>query len=149
MKKSLTVFQALGDQRERAVTLGDIARIKVDKGEVDEALKLHQEELTVYQALGDVVGNAHVLWSIAQIEMQKEDYPNAFPHLQESYAILLKLGRLDGIIYVGLDLGQLLCAGGAKEEGMAILSRSRDGFRKLGQEAQARQVQALLDSLSS
>ena len=145
----LTMFQALGDQRSRAVTLGDIARIKVSKGEVDEALKLHQDRLTVFQALGDVGEKAHTLWSIAQIEMQKQDYPNAFPHLQESYAILLKLGRLDGIIYVGLDLGQLLCAGGENEEGMAILSRSRDGFRKLGQEGQARQVQALLDSLSS
>ena len=115
---------------------------------MDEALKLHQERLPVYQALGDVVGKAHVLWSIAQIEMQKEDYPNAFLHLQESYAILLKLGRLDGIIYVGLDLGQFLCAIGEKEQGAAVLSRSRDGFRKLGQEAQARQVQALLDSLA-
>ena len=136
-------------QREHSIVLGDIARIKVSKGEVDEALKLHQDRLTVFEALGDVDGKAHTLWSIAQIEMQKKDYPNAFQHLQESYAILLKLGRLDGIIYVGLDLGQLLCAGGAKEEGMAILSRSRDGFRKLGQEALARQVQALLDSLSS
>ncbi|HCB14196.1 MAG TPA: tetratricopeptide repeat protein, partial [Gammaproteobacteria bacterium] len=36
-QEELTVYQALGDQRERAVTLGDIARIKVDKGEVDEA----------------------------------------------------------------------------------------------------------------
>jgi hypothetical protein len=139
----------LGDQRARAVTLGDIARIKVSKGEVDEALKLHQDRLTVFEALGDVDGKAHTLWSIAQIEMQKEDYPSAFPHLQESYAILLKLGRLDGIIYVGLDLGRFLCDIGAKEQGMAVLSRSRDGFRKLGQEAQARRVQALLDSLSS
>ncbi|MFO1421627.1 MAG: CHAT domain-containing protein [Candidatus Competibacteraceae bacterium] len=147
-QEELTVYQALGDQRSRAVTLGDIARIKVSKGEVDEALKLHQEMLTVFQALGDVGEKAHTLWSIAQIEIQKKDYENALPRLLESYAILLKLGRLDGIIYVGLDLGQFLCAIGEKEQGAAVLSRSRDGFRKLGQEAQARQVQALLDSLA-
>ena len=37
--------------RSRAVTLGDIARIQVDKGQVDEALKLHEERLGVYEQL--------------------------------------------------------------------------------------------------
>ena len=41
--KELEVFDKLGDTRSKAMTLGDIARIMVDKGEVDEALKLHQE----------------------------------------------------------------------------------------------------------
>ncbi|HRF44502.1 MAG TPA: hypothetical protein PLD30_09735, partial [Candidatus Competibacteraceae bacterium] len=35
-------------RREHSIVLGDIARIKVDKGEVDEALKLHQDRLTVF-----------------------------------------------------------------------------------------------------
>ncbi len=41
------VFEALGDRRERAVTLGDIARIKTDKGEMDAALQLQHERLQV------------------------------------------------------------------------------------------------------
>ncbi|MCP4353303.1 MAG: tetratricopeptide repeat protein, partial [Desulfobacterales bacterium] len=47
------IYKKLGNDRNRAVTLGDIARIRVDKGEVDEALKLHEERIQVFEALGD------------------------------------------------------------------------------------------------
>ncbi len=57
------------------------------------------------------------------------------------------LGRLDGICFVGLDLGQLLCGGGYREEGLPILERSRDGFRQLGQTDLASQTQALIDRI--
>ena len=75
--------------------------------------------------------------------------PWAATHLGESYAILLKLGRLDGICAVGLDLGQLLCAQGEAEKGMEILTRSRDGFRKLGWQEHAERAEKLIQSLSA
>ncbi|KPA11228.1 CRISPR type I-D/CYANO-associated protein Csc1, partial [Candidatus Magnetomorum sp. HK-1] len=43
LQEAQKILKKLGDQRSRAVTLGDIARIKVSRGEVDEALRLHQE----------------------------------------------------------------------------------------------------------
>ena len=43
-EEQVEVFEALGDRRSRAVTLGDIARIKTAKGEVDAALTLHEEQ---------------------------------------------------------------------------------------------------------
>jgi len=33
---------------------------------------------------------------------------------------------------LGLDLGQLLCMAGQREQGSAFLTRSREGFPKLG-----------------
>ena len=56
---------ALGDKRSRAITLGDIARVLAAKGDVDQALKLHQENLAIAEALGDLDGIANTLWSIA------------------------------------------------------------------------------------
>ena len=47
----LQTFEALGDRRERAVTLGDIARIMTGKGEVEAALALHQEQVQIFEAL--------------------------------------------------------------------------------------------------
>ena len=134
--------------RDQAVMLGEIARIRADKGEVDAALQLHQERLPIYAAMGDVVGVGNALWSMAQIEMQHENWQDAFDHLRESYELLTKAGRLDGICMVGLSLGQLLCEAGQREQGLAILTRSRDGFQKLGQAQMAQQTQALLDQLS-
>jgi tetratricopeptide (TPR) repeat protein len=147
-QERLGVYEALGDKRERAVTLGDIARIRAAKGEVDAALQLHQERLGIFEALGDLDGKANTLWSIAQIEIQQEKWQEAFNHFSESYAINLKLGRLDGICMVGLDLGQLLCMAGNRDEGLKILTRSRDGFTKLGQTQMAQQTQALMEQIS-
>ena len=141
----LRVVDELGDKRGRAVTLGDIARIRVDKGQVDEALKMHEEELAVYEELGDMDGKANALWSIAKIDLSREDHQAAFDHLAESYAINQHLGRLDGICWVGVDLGQLLCVGGHVEEGLKVLTRSRDGFITLGQNDNARQVEQLME----
>jgi hypothetical protein len=44
----------LGDRRSRAITLGDIARLRADKGEVDQALQQQQER----RQLGDLDGQA-------------------------------------------------------------------------------------------
>ena len=59
-EKSKELFIEAKADRESAIALGDIARIKVSKGEVDEALKLHQERIQVFDKLGDLDGRAIV-----------------------------------------------------------------------------------------
>jgi tetratricopeptide (TPR) repeat protein len=134
-------------ERDRAVVLGDIARIRADKGEVDAAAASWQEVIGIAGSLGDPDVKANALWSIAQIEVQQQKWQDAYDHLSESYAINLKLGRLDGICFVGLSLGQLLCMAGQREQGLAILTRSRDGFFKLGQARLGQEVEALIQQL--
>jgi tetratricopeptide (TPR) repeat protein len=143
--RHLEQAQALLPQgREQAIVLGEIARIKVQTGEVDDALLLHQEEMAIYEALEDLDGTANALWSIARIEVQQRKWQEAFDHLSRSYAINLRLGRLDGICTVGVDLGLLLCASGQREEGLKILTLSRDGFLQLGRPGYTEQVQQLI-----
>ncbi len=74
-------------------------------------------------------------------------HADAFEQLKESYQILMKLGRLDGICFVGLDFGQLLCGAGHKTEGIEILNRSMEGFSQLGQLNLARQVAGLIEQI--
>ena len=148
-QEQLAIVEALGEKRERAITLGDIARLLSAKGEVDQALKLHQEKLAIVEALGDLDGVANTHWSIAQIELQEQHFQQAFERLADSYAINFKLGRLDGICRVGLDFGRLLCAAGRREEGLAVLERSRDGFAQLGQSEHARYVQSIIKEIQS
>ena len=130
------------------MTLGDIAGILVDKGEVEQALILHQERIQVFESLGDLSEKAQTLWGIAQIEIEKQDWQNAFSHLEESYQINLNLGRLDGIAWVGIDLGQLLCMADQVERGLAILNRSLEGFQKLQRADYVQQVQQLIAHIS-
>jgi tetratricopeptide (TPR) repeat protein len=121
-----------------------IAQLRAAKGEVDAALALHQEKLGIFEGLGDKDGEANTLWSIAKIELEKQAWQAAFEHFAASYAINLHLGRMDGICFVGLDLGQLLCAAGQREEGLAVLERSLAGFQKLGWAREIAQTEAIL-----
>ena len=107
-----------------------------------------KEELKVYDELRDIDSKAAALWDLAQIELQRESGQTAFYYLTESYAINLKLGRLDGICFVGLFLGQLLCGAGNTEEGLDILKRSREGFEKLGQNELAAQAEKIIEHFS-
>ncbi|HWR82754.1 MAG TPA: tetratricopeptide repeat protein [Candidatus Deferrimicrobium sp.] len=147
-EEALAVYEELKDKRSRAQTLGDIARIRMNEGEVDAALRLLQEVLAACEELGDKDGIANTLWSLAQIEIKQEKFEEAAGHLAASYNILIEIERLDGICYVGIGLGQLLCASGKREEGLAILSRSRDGFLKLGMTDPAHQTEALINDIN-
>jgi hypothetical protein len=55
---------------------------------------------------------------------------------------------MDGICHVGLTLGLLLCRAGQTEQGLQLLTQSRDGFRKMGWSAEAQQAQELIDHFS-
>jgi|GEM_PF-959948 len=146
-QEKLAICEALGDKRSRAISLGDIADIRAAKGELDPALKLHEERLVIFEALGDLEGKAQTLWSVAKIEMQQQHWQAAYDKLAESYALNLQLGRLEGICFVGLDLGQLLHAAGQRKEGLEILERSLAGFQQMGWHQQVQDTQKILDAL--
>ena len=134
--------------RRQAVLLSEIACVREVKGEADAALALHKEALGIYETLGDLDGKANALWSLAKIEVRHQKWEEAFHHLADSYSTFQKIGRLDGICLVGSDLGLMLCMASEREQGIAILTRARDGFRKLGWEKEAQQTQELLDQVA-
>jgi len=62
--------------RSKAITMGRIADILESRGQLDEALRIHQEEqLPVYERLGDVSSKAITMGKIADIlkERGQED----------------------------------------------------------------------------
>jgi hypothetical protein len=48
---------------------------------------------------------------------------------------------------VGLDLGQLLCQADHRDEGLVILRRAEEGFRRLQWQAQAEQTAELIRTI--
>jgi phosphopentomutase len=62
------MFERLGDVHSKAVTMGKIADILQARGQLDEALRIYQEEaLPVYERLGDVHAKAFTMGRIADI----------------------------------------------------------------------------------
>jgi tetratricopeptide (TPR) repeat protein len=78
--------------RSRAVTLGDVARLRAQAGDVQGALKLHQEILEVYEKLGDVRGRAVTLGDVARLRAQAGDVQGALKLHQERLEVYEKLG---------------------------------------------------------
>ncbi len=60
-------YEHLEDVRSRAVTLGDIARLKAQGGDVAGALALHQERLQIFEHLGNARSRAVTLANYGQL----------------------------------------------------------------------------------
>ncbi|MEM7248547.1 MAG: CHAT domain-containing protein, partial [Acidobacteriota bacterium] len=78
--------------RQLAVVLGEIARIKNDRGDVDEALSLHQEQIELFEALGDLLSRTVTLGDIARIKNDKGDVDQALSLHQDRLAVHETLG---------------------------------------------------------
>ena len=76
-RKSLAIYQDEGDRHSQAVTIGEIARILTDQGEMDEALHLHNERLSVFESLNDPQSKAITMGDIARTLMEKGELDNA------------------------------------------------------------------------
>jgi hypothetical protein len=62
------VYERLGDVRTKAITMGNIADILQARGQLDEALRIYQEEaLPVFKRLGDLRSKAITMGKIADI----------------------------------------------------------------------------------
>jgi tetratricopeptide (TPR) repeat protein len=136
-----------GVERDATVVLGDIARLRAQQGEVDEALRLHQEQLAVYERLGDVRERAITLWDIAEIEIGRGNVGEATPLVIEAYQLCDRLNLLEGICIIGMTLGQLLIANDRRDQGLEVLHRSEEGFRRMQRHSEADAVAALITRL--
>jgi hypothetical protein len=107
-EEELPVYERLGDVRERALTVGNIADILVSRGDLDAALRIRQEEeLPVFERLGDVRSRAVTMGRIADILLQKGDTASARSLQEERLETNRKLADADGIGAALWDLAQL------------------------------------------
>ena len=93
LKEELEVYEQLGDRRSRAVALGDIASIYVDKGSVDQALK-PQGEAEDFRATRDRRSRAITLGDIARIYKDKGDFDQALKLHKEVLENFEQLGDM-------------------------------------------------------
>ncbi len=118
--------------RERAITLGEIARILRDKGQVDEAMKLHEERLKVYEALGDRGSRAVTLVDIARILRGKGQVDEAMKLHEEALKEYEALGdRRSRAVTLG-DIARILTDRGQVDEAMKLHEEQLQEYEALG-----------------
>lgn len=93
INEQLPLCEKHGDERARAVTLGNIADIHRTRGQLDEALRIHlDEQIPVYEKLGDIRSRAITLGQIANIYQSRGQLDEALHiHLNELHPTFEKL----------------------------------------------------------
>ena len=77
-RSALAIFERLGDERSKAATMGSIADIHEQRGEIDEALRIYRDEcVTVYERLGDIHQKAVTMGRIADILQHRGEIDEA------------------------------------------------------------------------
>lgn len=132
----------------------ELADLEKVRGELDEALRIRQQEqLPVYERLGDVRERSVTLYKIALALLEKSDLEfadtetghvqQALDALAEAFAIVRQRGFADVIGAVGLRLAQVLARDGRHAEALEVLEQSIAAFDILGNNAAADQARAL------
>jgi tetratricopeptide (TPR) repeat protein len=92
LEKAAADFAEGGYKRDGAVTLGDVARLRAQSGDVSGALKLYEEILSICDDLGDVKGRAVMLGDVARLRAQSGDVSEALKLHEEMLGIFESLG---------------------------------------------------------
>jgi tetratricopeptide (TPR) repeat protein len=118
--------------REAAIVLGEIARILVDQGQVEEGLRLHQERLEVYEELGDKGSRAVALGDIARILVRQGRVEEGLRLHQERLKVYEELGEKRSRAITLGDIARILVSQGQVEEGLRLHQEELKVHEELG-----------------
>jgi tetratricopeptide (TPR) repeat protein len=104
-KKSLKLFEDLGDKKGLASALNNIGFVYHSQGEIPNALKLYIKSLKISEEIEDMSSVANSLNNIAGIYMEQDDLSKAFEYFDKSLKIHEKNGNKIGIAFSLSNLG--------------------------------------------
>jgi tetratricopeptide (TPR) repeat protein len=131
-RSAVTLFADGGFRFDRAVTLGEIARLRAQAGDVSGALALHQERLGIFEQLGDVRERAVTLGDVARLRAQAGDVSGALALHQEMLGIFEQLGDVrERAVTLG-DVARLRAKAGDVSGALALHQEMLGIFEQLG-----------------
>ena len=149
LRDAVLLFEEAKEERSRAATMDRIADILEQRGETEEALRIHIEErLPIATATKDLDMIGHVRFSCAHLRivrggLEQGEAQTIYEELTESFEIYQRLQRVDGVAAVGLALGQVLAMGRHPDEALTVLDDSATAFEKLQRTQEAKDVREL------
>ena len=129
------IFAALGQDRERAIAQGQIADILAQQGQVEEVLRIRQEEeLPVYEKLGAIREKAVTMGKIADILAQQGQVEEVLRIRQEEeLPVYEKLGAIREKAVTMGKIADILAQQGQVEEALRIRQEEElPVYEKLG-----------------
>ncbi len=130
--KELSEYDALGDLRCKALTMGHIARIRNKLGQVDLALSLHQERLRILEGLGDLREMAVTWGDIARIHFEKGNYQDALELYRQELEVHQRFHDARSVAVTFGDIANILNAKGEHQEAIRLRREELKRYQDFG-----------------
>ncbi len=148
-RASLAAYEALGDQYGQALALENLGTLtRLQPGDPEAALRLHEQCLAIRRALGDRLGIADSARYIAALAIRTGDVATARKLHEERLAIERDL---DNAAHVGealTDLGEIALVEGALDAAATYLDEARSLYEAFGDRESLLRVLTDLGELS-
>jgi predicted ATPase/transcriptional regulator with XRE-family HTH domain len=129
---SLTLAQALGDQRRVAILLNDLGEMALNRGDTQRAMTLHREALALARTLGDQRAIAQLLIGLGMASRVAGDLEAATSYLGESLEICQRLDDRHRAAWALYALGQVARASAANDRASELFTEALALARAVG-----------------
>jgi tetratricopeptide (TPR) repeat protein len=132
-ERSVSLYQALGDQWWAATRLGWLGRTNVyGLGDLETARQQYEESLTLFQSLGHHQGMIDILILLGRVARETCDYDEAKRVFEEGLALSRAQGNLWGEAQSLSGIGSLALFQGQFEDGLDSLWRAVEISQQVG-----------------
>lgn len=142
LQRARQVAGDAGLRRALAVTLGEIARVRAQQGQVNAALDLHRQALALFESLDDVPSQGVTLNELARIHWDRGEWGLARGALERAWACARDPGA---VAFNGHLLGQLLVRDGEHTHAIQVLTQAAAAWRVLGRTERAETCERLCE----
>ena len=146
---SLGLYIESANKQGEAGALGNIGLIYSDKGDLDNALKYHQQALVINKDIGYKQGEAGNLGNIGVIYRIKGDLDNALKYHQQALVISKDIGYKQGEAGNLDNIGLIYSDKGDLDNALKYHQQAKEIFKKIGSKRVLQSVQQAVDDLAS
>lgn len=132
MAESLAIYRELGEKRDLAVGLFNLALVTYSPGDYAAAVPLLEECLAIFKELNHQQGIANALNSLGVIAAAQGDYKAARPRYEESLAIRKELGDQRGLAIGFGNLGMTALKQGDVRDAEHYMNESLRLYQAIG-----------------
>ncbi|MBF0460202.1 MAG: tetratricopeptide repeat protein [Magnetococcales bacterium] len=127
-----TVFEKLGDLRFCAITMSRIADVLQGQGQLDEALRIYEEQIPIFEKIGDTRERAIAMGGIAHVLQARGQLDEALRVYRELIPIFEKIGDIRLRAVTITRIVDVLKSRGEFDEALRAYKEQLPVFEKIG-----------------
>ncbi len=131
-KKSLAIYERVGDKRGTGIAMNNLGNVYMDKGDYKDAIGAYQQALKIFEEIGDrrSLGIAHI--NLGIIYYKENAYDRAIAVYKKTREIFEEIGDKHGFAVTGSNLGLVYYDIGAYDQAREVYQQSLAIFERTG-----------------